>query len=198
MKDRIRIVGLVALAAAFMLGSGTTGAQRSGQNAKISIGEVVKIEQVQLQSDAAKGALVGGVIGYHTTSSSRSSSTKWGRAAAGAMVGGALKRRSEGNLTGMMYSVKLGNGSVMKIISDQTEIRQGDCVTVEEVKDSANIRRADPIMCEPESAAAVEAVSDELQEEAVECLAAKEALLSAETEQQLDLALRKIRILCND
>ena len=71
-------------------------------------------------------------------------------------------------------------------------------MTVEEVKDSANIRRADPTMCEPESAAAVEAVAEELQEEAAECLAAKEELLAAETEQQLDLALRKVQILCND
>jgi len=39
-------------------------------------------------------------------------------------------------------------------------------------------------------------IQAELQEEAAECTAAKDGLLNAETDEQLDLAMRNIQILC--
>lgn len=176
-------------------------AQRAGQNASISIGVVTKVESIDLQSQVAPaGALMGGMLAYKSTGSSRSSATKWGRAAAGAAAGGAIARAAEGDLSGKVYTVDLGGGRLMQVVSDQTEIRQGDCVIVEEVKGQANVRRADPAACQPESAAAIASpdVQEELQEEAAECVAAKEALLAAETEEQFELARRKMAIFCND
>jgi hypothetical protein len=89
---------------------------------------------------------------------------------------------------------------MIQVVSDQTEIRQGDCVIIEEAKDQANVRRADSSACQPESAAAVASpeVQEEFQEEAAECLAAKEAMLAAETEEEFNLAQRKMDIFCND
>ena len=168
-------------------------AQRSGQNATISVGTVVKVENIDLQSQTAPaGALLGGMLAYKSTGGSRSSTTKWGRAAAGAVAGGALARAAEGDLSGRLYTVDLGGGRMMQVVSDQTEIRQGDCVIIEQVKDQANVRRADPTACQPESAAAIASadVQEELQEEAAECQAAKEELL--------DIATRKMDIFCND
>jgi hypothetical protein len=176
-------------------------AQRSGQSASISVGVVIKVEDIDLRTEAApKGALVGGLLGYHTTSDSRSSSTKWGRAAAGAVAGGAIARAREGDLSGKLYTIDVGGGRTMQVVSDQTEIHQGDCVIVEEVKDQANVRRADPSACAPESAPVIASsdVQQEFQEEATECLEAKEELLAAETEEQFDLAKRKMDIFCND
>jgi outer membrane lipoprotein SlyB len=176
-------------------------AQRSGQNATISVGTVVKVENIDLQSQAAPGgALLGGMLAYKSTGGSRSSTTKWGRAAAGAVAGGALARAAEGDLSGKVYTVDLGGGRTMQVVSDQTEIKQGDCVIIEQVKDQANVRRADPTACEPESAAVMSSadVQEELQEEAAECQAAKDALLAAETAEQLDIAKRKMDIFCND
>lgn len=176
-------------------------AQRPGQNASISVGTVAKVENIDLRSQAAPaGALVGGMLAYHTTSSKRSSTTKWGRAAAGAVAGGAIARAAEGDLKGKLYTVDLGGGRMIQVVSDQTEIRQGDCVIVEEAGGQANVRRADPTACQPESAAAMASpdVQEELQEEAAECLAAKEAMLAAETEEQFNLAKRKMDIFCND
>jgi hypothetical protein len=71
---------------------------------------------------------------------------------------------------------------------------------VEQVKDNANVRRADPTACQPESkeVLASEDVQEELQEEAAECAAAKEELLAAETPDQFNLAERKMQIFCND
>jgi len=183
----------------------TTGlfaeAQRAGQNAKVSIGTVSKVETINLKSQAAPaGALVGGMLAYHTTGSNRSSTTKWGRAAAGAVAGKAIARAREGDLTGRLYTVDLGNGQSIQVVSDQTEVRQGDCVIVEEMKDQANVRRADPTACQPESAEVLKSadVQEELQEEAAECLSAKEEMLAAETTEQFDLAKRKMDIFCND
>jgi outer membrane lipoprotein SlyB len=195
-SNRIAGVGLV-MAAVLLLDPASAVAQRKGASAKITVGTVVGKERVQLQSNAAKGALVGGVLGYQT-GSGKSSSRKWRNAAVGAAAMGAATRAGEGDLTGMMYTVRLGDGSVMKVITDQTEIVQGDCVTVEQVGDSANVRRADPTMCQPASQQVVQELSGELEEEAYECLEAKEQMLQAETEQQLDIAMRKVKILCND
>jgi len=179
----------------------TAVAQRSGQNASISVGTVVKVEDIDLSSqNAPAGAVVGGMLAYHTTGSKRSSTTKWGRAAAGALAGGAIARSREGDLKGKLYTVDLGAGRTMQVVSDQTEIKQGDCVIVEQVKDQANVRRADPTACEPESEPVMSSadVQEELQEEAAECLAAKEEMLAAQTEEQFNLAQRKMDIFCND
>jgi hypothetical protein len=176
-------------------------AQKAGQSAKISVGVVSQVENINLKSQAAPaGALVGGMLAYHTSSSKRSSATKWGRAAAGAVAGGAVTRAAQGDLSGKVYTVETAGGGMIQVVSDQTEVRQGDCVIVEEVKGQANLRRTDPTTCEPESAQALESpdVQEELQEEAAECLAAKEALLTAESEEQLVLAERKMEIFCND
>ena len=192
---------MIALVMIALLAVPAVEAQRSGQSASISIGVVVKVEDINLQSQVAPaGALMGGMLAYKSTGSSRSSATKWGRAAAGAAAGGAIGRAAEGDLSGKVYTVDLGGGRMMQVVSDQREIRQGDCVVVEEVKGQANVRRADPTACQPESAAAIASpeVQEELQEEAAECLAAKDALLAAETDEQFQLAKRKMDIFCND
>ena len=192
MKKYLTLIVTIALMAPVAL------AQKSGQGAKLTTGKVVKTERVQLQSDAAKGALVGGVIGYHLTSNNKSSSRKWANAAAGAAVAGAAKRASEGDLTGILYTVDTGGGSMVKVISDQIEIREGDCVMIEEIKDTVNIRRMDGSACDPKSKTALKEVEPELQEEASECVAAKELLLRAETDEQIELAVRKIKLLCSN
>jgi len=176
-------------------------AQKPGQNAKISIGVVSKVESIDLRSqDAPAGALVGGMLAYKSSGSSVSSSRKWGRAAAGAAAGAAIARAREGDLTGRLYTVDLGGGRIIQVVSDQTEIRQGDCVVVEEIQGQANVRRADSTACEPGSAPVLASpgVQEELQEEAAECLAAKQELLAAQTAEQFDLAQRKMKIFCNE
>ena len=109
----LRTTTLSAVALA-MIAVPVAEAQRAGQNAKISIGVVSKVENINLQSQAAPaGALVGGALAYRTTGSKRSSTTKWGRAAAGAVAGGAIARAREGDLSGKLYTVDLGNGQMI-------------------------------------------------------------------------------------
>ena len=86
----------------------------------------------------------------------------------------------------------------MQIVTEQTEIRVDDCVIVEEAGGRANIRRTALSACDAASQAIMNApdIQAELQEEAAECTAAKEGLVNAETDDQMDFAVRKIKILC--
>jgi outer membrane lipoprotein SlyB len=190
---------LLASAALLLLvtASPAAFAQKAGQSATIRVGTVVSTERVNLQSDAAKSAVLGGVIGYHATSNSKSKSRKRKNAALGAAALGGATRMGEGDLTGTLYTVKLQDGSEMRVISDQNQVVPGDCVTVEQVQDNANVRRADPVLCEPETRQIMGDLEPELQEEAEECYTAKQELLNAATDEQASLAARKISILCN-
>ena len=62
---------------------------------------------------------------------------------------------------------------------------------------NANIRRVDPVMCDPASAEVVAELQDELVEEAEECATAKRELAAADSDEAFDRALRKVEILCN-
>lgn len=73
----------------------------------------------------------------------------------------------------MEYVVSTNSGSTIKIISDQSEIRVGDCVTVEQSGQTANIRRESSTTCQPKSQEIVQNMHAEFEEEANERLAAK-------------------------
>jgi outer membrane lipoprotein SlyB len=172
-------------------------AAKKGANITIRHGVVESSKQVQFQSSAAGGALVGGIVGYNMNTD-KSSSKQRRRTLGGAALGGAMRRSAEGDLSGMEYTVKITDGSVVKIVTDQTQIHQGDCVAVEQAGESANIRRVDNTMCEKESESAIKQIEQEIKEEAQECLDAKQQMLNAETEEQMDIATRKIKMLCNN
>jgi hypothetical protein len=174
----------------------TAVAQKSGQSMQIQYGKVVSATYVQEKSDAGKAALLGGAIGYGLTRN-RSTSTKLLATAAGAGIAGGAKKKSEGSREAREYEV-VTNSGVVVIISDQTEIQIGDCVVVENPGNTnANIRRMDPVFCEPESAEVVAELQEELIEEAEECASSKRELAAAETDEAFDRAMRKVEILCN-
>jgi hypothetical protein len=173
-------------------------AQRKGSAVSVHHGVVVSADQVELQSAAGKGALLGGAIGY-ATASGQSKSKRWRNAIIGAGIGGAATAAGEQGVTVIAYTVDTKGGKI-QVATDQTEIRVGDCVAVEQSGDTANIRRVSNTMCDP---AAEKVINDkdiqaEIQEEANECLQAKQSLLAAETVEQIEVAKTKISILCND
>ena len=191
---RLTTVGFFALA---VITSSAAFAQKSGQSARITIGMVEQAQRVELDSNAGKGALVGGALGWAATRN-KSSAKQAGGALLGGLAGGAVANRSQGDRTGMQYVIRTGQGSAITVVTDQTQIRIGDCVTVEETSKGANVRRSDPSMCQPESAQAVAELQDEFQEEALECDAAKQELINASTTEQVDIAQRKMQVLCNN
>lgn len=166
---------------------------RVGQTATVQYGVVQSAEQVTLDSNAAQGAIIGGTIG---ALASGSGSTGRG-AVTGAAVGGGATAVAQGNRKGTQYTVRMADGSSLRIVSDQHEIKTNDCVAIERVGNSANIRRASSDYCDPANAQAVGAVSEANKSEAVQCQNAKDELVNAD-QKAMDLALRKVDLLCND
>ncbi len=165
---------------------------------KIQHGRVVASRAVTIESggSAAGGAVLGGTLGLIAGGSSGKKRRK--RAAGGALLGAAIGSASKKSEQAMEYTIESAGGMQIKVITDQREIRNGDCVVVEESGGMANVRRVSQTMCEPESQSVVEELGAELQEEAAECIAAKEELLAAETDEAIDRAFRKISILCDN
>ena len=180
----------------FVVFSGPLMAQKSGQSIQIQYGVVVASKYVQEKSNAGKGALIGGAIGLYS-GRGKSTSKKVGRTATGAVVGGATASAAQGSRDAREYQVQTATGAIV-IISDQTEIQVDDCVIVENPGGkNANIRRVASTYCDPASADVVAELQDEMLEEAQECVAAKNELSAAATDDAVDRALRKISILCD-
>jgi outer membrane lipoprotein SlyB len=172
-------------------------AQRAGQMSTIRYGTVVGKQNVDLNDgNAMKGALVGGAIGSAMSRKSSSSSKRRTSRAIGAVVGAGVAASKKKK--GRRYSVRTNEGTVIQIATEQTEIQVDDCVIIEESGGRANIRRTALAACDPGSQSLMQGaeIQAELQEEAAECSAAKDGLVNAETDEQMELAVRKIQILC--
>jgi len=191
------LLGVVVVAACVMVSVTDALAQRAGQMASIRYGTVVGMQTVDLRAgNPAKGALVGGAFGAALSKKSASKTKRRQNAMIGAAIGGiaaASKKK-----TGRRYSVRTIDGTVIQILTEQTGIRVDDCVIIEEAGGSANIRRTAMSACDVASQSLMNSpeIRAELQEEAAECTAAKDGLVNAETDEQMDLAVRKIQILC--
>jgi hypothetical protein len=188
---------MAAASVLLCLAANAAWAQRVGQNVSIQYGKVTGQREVDLQSAAPAGALVGGALGL-ASAGGKSSTKKARNAIVGAAAGGAIAAGGQGSRMGMLYQVDVGGGSTVQIVTDQREVRSGDCVAVEKSGDTANIRRVSPSYCDKANDAAVKAVVAEASKDAEECAAAKQQLVDAATTDQADLAARKIGLLCND
>ena len=174
-------------------------AQRAGQSVTIQHGIVTGGRQVDLQSGAVpSGAVVGGALGL-ASARGKKSIKKTRNAIIGAAAGSAIAGSAQGDTRGMLYDVQLtGNAGKAQIVTDQREIRIGDCVAVERAGETANLRRVSEAYCEEANAAAVASVAEESVEEAQECHAAKEAVVNATSVEEAELAAVKMRLLCAD
>jgi len=189
--------GLVALL--LMACVSTASAQRSGQSMSIQTGVVIAAQAVNLQSAAGRGAAIGGVVGLAATSSNRSNSRRLRNTAIGAGTGAMIARRSQGSLDGMQYTIETGPGSQIVVVTDQTQVRVGDCVTVEQPSSgTTNVRRVNDALCEAAFSGGIdEDLNAYLQSEADMCLTAKERLMAAETDEAFEVAMRRVNFLCD-
>ena len=197
--SRFNGAATVALALLVLAYSGPSVAQRAGQSVTQQIGIVIGAQAVDLQSAAGGGALVGGTLGAVTTSSRAGSSRRARNAIIGGAAGAALASRAQGNRNGMQYTVEISPGTRITVVTDQREIRVGDCVIVEQGGTGmANVRRASPSLCEASAEDEIdEEIYEELNELADLCLRAKERLLDAETDEEIEAAIRRVNILCD-
>jgi hypothetical protein len=194
---KIQIVCVALIGMGLLLGgSEPLEAQKKGQSASIQHGVVVKSERVDLSDDkTTKGAKVGGTVGLISGGSSGYKRRR--NAAIGAASGAVVGSATSTSQMGMMYTVEVAGGAV-KVVTDQVEIHMGDCVVIEDTSQGTNIRRVNPEVCDPAAAEVVEDLNDEFKEEAEECAAAKKELSVAKTDAEVDRALMKVDILCNN
>jgi outer membrane lipoprotein SlyB len=167
---------------------------RVGQTTSVQFGTVTNVEQVNLQSDVPAGALIGGTLGLIAGGGGRNAPRN---ALVGAAAGAGVAAVAQGNRTAIAYTVRMLNGSTIRIVSDQSEIRVGDCVAIERAGDTNNIRREHPAYCASQNRQALEAIQPQVQAVAAQCEAAKDELVKATTPEAVELATTKINLLCN-
>lgn len=187
----------LAVATAWLAGCATEGVNRADVNTEIDIryATVTGVEPVTLQSNAGKSAAVGGLWGL-VAGSGGDRYSMLGGAAAGAALGGLTTKIMEGSDKAYQYSLRLTDGSATQVIIDDGKIPIDACVAVERGR-TVNLRQVSSAQCGPALNHPVEQELDAAQhQEAAQCEAAKTEVLKADTQAQLDAAIKKMRVLC--
>ena len=110
----------------------------------------------------------------------------------GAVLGGLATAALEGDRLGYSYRLRFMNGDTSNFITEKSYLQTGDCVSVERGQ-HANIRRVAAVLCANSQSAAVD---KKHVREAEQCHEAKEQLLAASTDDQIEAAARKVSIIC--
>ena len=103
--------------------------------------------------------------------------------------GGIEKHHTAGTLD--QYTVRLMTGATLVVNSDQNDLIVGDCVVVEQSQ-YTNVRRGSSINCH------LTQQPDHHVSAANNCQPAKDELNSAKTNEEIELAVIKVRTLCED
>jgi outer membrane lipoprotein SlyB len=173
---------------------GATSRKDLNMAISVNYGTVESVEKVKLKSDAPRNAVFGGIIGAATSGSHHRGKHAAEGALAAALVTALVQHRKSAN----QYLVDLKSGGSLKLITEQGDIRVGDCVSVEQGS-AANIRRVSSVYCEHAGHIALDhpVVQAKAQLDAAGCHAAKEQALKADTEESVDIALKKVRVFCD-
>jgi outer membrane lipoprotein SlyB len=193
MNKNLVLAGVVASAA-------IVAATDVAAQSRVQYGRITNVQTTTVtdSSSRAVGTLVGGGIGL-ATGSGQSGSNRALRGIAGAAAG-----RGVGNMAGssqaLEYTVLVGGTQTVRIVSDQAGKRIGDCVAVEQGQ-FANIRlvpdsRCAPSQPAPAKKAAPPPAADVQQANA--CEQAKAQVLAARTDEEFDIAERRMRLLCGE
>lgn len=188
MKKILLGLMLVSTLAACASNSGSSRAREMN----IRYGEIVRVSRVSVPSVAPAGAIVGGFTGLVLARNSNP-----GRQAAaalgGAALGGLAAAAMQGDQRAYQYRIRFNNGSETDYITENSGFRSGDCISVER-RDHANLRRVSDALCELPPRAPE--IVRKRTEEAGMCHDAKEKVLAAMTQDEIEQAARKVRILC--
>ena len=170
-----------------------TGSSRNSLIA-VAYGTVQNVQQVQMKPNYAEGSLIGGALGLLAASGYSSGSQALG-AAAGAGLGALVSKETAG--TANQYTIMLVNGNTVSVVTEQKKIDVGDCVSVEQ-GDHTNIRRVSAAMCNtPPSHPAYPDMNASVVQISSDCATAKQQLLKAATEQETNIAYKKMQALCD-
>ncbi len=194
----MKVVGAALLAVTLTgcAGMATDPETGSSRNSLISVayGTVQNVQQVAMKPNYTEGSLIGGALGLLASSHYSTGSQVLG-AAAGAGLGALVSKETAG--TANQYTIQLVNGSTVSVVTDQSQIDTGDCVSVEQ-GDHTNIRRVSSAMCNtPASHPAYPDMHSSVQKISSDCATAKQQMLNATTEQETNIAYKKMQALCD-
>jgi hypothetical protein len=184
---KFKLAMTATVAAALCAAAGAALAQSS-----VGYGRITAVNRVDVPSAGAQGggALLGGAIGM-VSGRNQSRSNQALRAGAGAFAGNRLAQGASGGQA-FEYTILQG-GRTTTIVTSEGGLRVGDCVSVERGGFN-NLRLVDDARCAP-GAAAPQAADRRL---ADACVAAKDSLMRAETDEAFDRAERRVRLQCQD
>jgi outer membrane lipoprotein SlyB len=182
----------------------TTGAAAQAQST-VGYGRITAVRTVDVANSSAQttGTLLGGTIGL-VSGRNQSASNQALRAGTGAFAGNRIARASTGTQS-FEYTILQG-GRTITMVTSEGGLRVGDCVSVERGNFN-NLRLVDDARCAAparapaagQTAAPAPAPAPaSAVREADACVAAKESLLAAETDEAFDRAERRVRLLCAD
>ena len=175
-----------------IVGCASSGSPSSrGYEIRVRYAEVTEIERVKLPSNAPAGAVVGGFTGL-VLSRNSSGRSQVASGIGGAVLGGLATAALEGDRLGFSYRLRFMNGETSNFITEKGYLQIGDCVSVER-GEYANIRRVAPLLCADNQVAPAD---QKHVREAKQCHEAKEQLLAASTDDQIEAAARKVSIIC--
>jgi len=197
--SRIVAVGALALACS------AAWAQTSVQYGRITAVNMVSEANSRAQT---AGAILGGAIGA-SSASGRSSSTRVLRGV-GAGLAGQQVARVATQRQAFEYTILMGGTSSIQVVTDEAGMRVGDCVAVERGSFN-NLRLVDESRCALRQASApapapakkaapapaYTATAEDVRA-ADACIAAKNMMLDADTDEAFDRAERRVRLLCAD
>ncbi len=194
----VKICG-AALSAAILAGCANmstdpgTGSTRNSV-IEVAYGTVQNVQQVQMKANYAEGSLIGGALGLLAASHYSAGSQALG-AIAGAGLGALVSKETAG--TANQYTILMVSGNTVSVVTDQKDIDAGDCVAVEQ-GEHTNIRRVSSAMCNtPPNHPAYPEMNASVQQISADCAAAKQQLLKATTEQETNIAYKKMQALCD-
>ena len=186
------LVVYITLCVAFLAGCASSGPPKArGYEVRVRYAEVVDIERVRMPSAAPAGAVVGGFTGL-VLSRNKSTGRQLASGIGGAALGGLATRALEGDRLGYSYRLRFADGGISQFITEKAYLQTGDCVAMER-GEYANIRRVAGVLCEKGPSTSID--QTHLQD-AQQCHAAKQQLLAATTEEEIEATSRKVSIIC--
>jgi outer membrane lipoprotein SlyB len=154
----------------------------------INYGTVTAASTIKEESKHAGGALAGGLLGAVIGPSRHRGLRIAASAAAGAAI---LGSATDG--TAQQYTIKLVTGGQELISTEQDDIRVNDCVAVEQ-GEHTNLRRVGSAFCDGTHDGDP---PKHQQDAAGTCDAAKDELAAADSDDDVNIAVKKVRVLCD-
>jgi hypothetical protein len=189
---------LLLLCASLLLAACNSSSSSSarGYEMRIRYAQVTDVNRERLPTAAPAGAIVGGFTGL-ILSSGRSTRSQVASGIGGAALGALATSALEGDRLAYAYTLRYSDGTVTRFVTEKGYLQEGDCVAVERGRHD-NIRRVPSSLCSTarQPGQAAPAIDPMIEQNARLCEEAKDQLLAAESEADINLAARKVEILC--